>query len=96
MARYDFDYCSPTPTSLAFARPPLRPCAMSNKIVPAMYRAVIDDVVSTIRPAFDEMGEDEEVLALLQQVRRSSRLCLTLPGPLTCAKLTIRRCRNGR
>jgi len=39
---------------------------MSNKIVPTIYRAVIDDVISTIKPEFDEFGVTEEVLAELQ------------------------------
>ncbi|KAJ7714695.1 transcription factor IIA alpha/beta subunit [Mycena maculata] len=39
---------------------------MSNKIVPGIYRAVIDDVMTAIRPAFDEIGIGEEVLAELQ------------------------------
>jgi len=39
---------------------------MSNKIVPTIYRAVIDDVISAIKPEFDEFGVAEEVLAELQ------------------------------
>ncbi|KAF8813899.1 transcription factor IIA, alpha/beta subunit [Phlegmacium glaucopus] len=39
---------------------------MSNKIVPTIYRAVIDDVISAIKPEFDEFGVNEEVLAELQ------------------------------
>ncbi|KAJ7066871.1 transcription factor IIA alpha/beta subunit [Mycena belliarum] len=35
---------------------------MSNKIVPTTYRAVIDDVISAIRPAFDEFGVADDVL----------------------------------
>jgi len=39
---------------------------MSNKIVPSIYRAVIDDVVLAIKTEFDEFGVPEEVLAELQ------------------------------
>ncbi|KAJ8502426.1 hypothetical protein ONZ45_g11778 [Pleurotus djamor] len=39
---------------------------MSNKIVPAIYRAVIDDVVQNIKNEFDEFGVSEDVLAELQ------------------------------
>ncbi|KAI0935326.1 hypothetical protein AcV7_003799 [Taiwanofungus camphoratus] len=39
---------------------------MSNKIVPTIYRAVIDDVIASIRPEFDEYGVSEDVLAELQ------------------------------
>ncbi|KAI0784731.1 transcription factor IIA, alpha/beta subunit [Abortiporus biennis] len=39
---------------------------MSNKIVPAVYRAVIDDVIAAIKSEFDEYGVGEEVLADLQ------------------------------
>ncbi|TBU31637.1 transcription factor IIA, alpha/beta subunit [Dichomitus squalens] len=39
---------------------------MSNKIVPSIYRAVIDDVIANIKPEFDDFGVSEEVLAELQ------------------------------
>ncbi|KAF8141093.1 transcription factor IIA, alpha/beta subunit-domain-containing protein [Mycena galopus ATCC 62051] len=39
---------------------------MSNKIVPSIYRAVIDDVMASIRPAFEEFGVDDDVLNELQ------------------------------
>ncbi|KAI0759841.1 transcription factor IIA, alpha/beta subunit [Trametes elegans] len=39
---------------------------MSNKIVPSIYRAVIDDVIANIKPEFDEYGVSEDVLAELQ------------------------------
>ncbi|KAH8107761.1 transcription factor IIA alpha/beta subunit [Cristinia sonorae] len=39
---------------------------MSNKIVPNIYRAVIDDVIANIKSEFDEYGVGEEVLAELQ------------------------------
>ncbi|KAK2464182.1 hypothetical protein APHAL10511_003639 [Amanita phalloides] len=40
---------------------------MSNKIVPAIYRAVIEDVIASIKPEFDEYGVDEDVLADLKR-----------------------------
>ncbi|KAF8629830.1 hypothetical protein AX15_003199 [Amanita polypyramis BW_CC] len=40
---------------------------MSNKIVPAIYRAVIEDVITSIKPEFDEYGVDEDVLADLMR-----------------------------
>ncbi|KAG5717694.1 hypothetical protein E4T56_gene9314 [Termitomyces sp. T112] len=39
---------------------------MSNKIVPGIYRAVIDDVMANIKSEFDEYGVSEDVLAELQ------------------------------
>ncbi|KAJ7594472.1 transcription factor IIA alpha/beta subunit [Mycena floridula] len=39
---------------------------MSNKIVPTIYRAVIDDVITSIKPEFEEYGVSEDVLAELQ------------------------------
>ncbi|KAJ4490889.1 transcription factor IIA alpha/beta subunit [Lentinula aciculospora] len=39
---------------------------MSNKIVPGIYRSVIDDVVAAIKPEFEEYGVSEDVLAELQ------------------------------
>ncbi|KAG9309227.1 transcription factor IIA alpha beta subunit [Chiua virens] len=39
---------------------------MSNKIVPSIYRAVIDEVIAAIKPEFDEYGVNEDVLADLQ------------------------------
>ncbi|KAF9024591.1 transcription factor IIA, alpha/beta subunit [Hymenopellis radicata] len=39
---------------------------MSNKIVPNVYRAVIDDVMESIKPEFEEYGVPEDVLAQLQ------------------------------
>lgn len=40
---------------------------MSNKIVPNVYRAVIDDVIDAIKPEFEEYGVPEDVLAELQR-----------------------------
>lgn len=39
---------------------------MSNKIVPTIYRTVIDEVIAAIKPEFDEYGVAEDVLADLQ------------------------------
>ncbi|KAF8268620.1 transcription factor IIA, alpha/beta subunit [Lactarius quietus] len=40
---------------------------MSNKIVPGIYRRVIDDVIVSIKKDFDEYGVSEDVLAELQR-----------------------------
>jgi len=40
---------------------------MSNKIVPSIYRQVIDDVIAAIKSEFDEYGVGEDVLADLQE-----------------------------
>jgi len=40
---------------------------MSNKIVPAIYRSVIDEVIASIKGDFDEYGVSEDVLAELQR-----------------------------
>lgn len=40
---------------------------MSNKIVPAIYRSVIDEVIASIKGDFDEYGVSEDVLADLQR-----------------------------
>lgn len=39
---------------------------MSNKIVPSIYRHIIDDVMNSIQPDFEEYGMDEEVWMTLQ------------------------------
>ncbi|KAJ6520857.1 hypothetical protein DFH09DRAFT_1287321 [Mycena vulgaris] len=39
---------------------------MSNKLVPKIYRSIIDDVIANMRPAFDELGLSDEVLDELQ------------------------------
>ncbi|KAI6021617.1 transcription factor IIA alpha beta subunit [Pisolithus microcarpus] len=39
---------------------------MSNKIVPVVYRQVIDDVIAAVKPEFDDFGVSEDVLADLQ------------------------------
>jgi len=39
---------------------------MSNKIVPHIYRTIIDDVIVNVRVDFEEYGMDEEVLTNLQ------------------------------
>ncbi|TEB38514.1 transcription factor IIA, alpha/beta subunit [Coprinellus micaceus] len=39
---------------------------MSNKIVPQIYRSVIDEVIASIKPEFDEYGVSEDILAELQ------------------------------
>jgi hypothetical protein len=54
----------------------------SNK--PAIYRAVIDDVINNIKPEFEEFGVTEDVLADLQHVR------LLLPVPFYYLTRTLR------
>merc|ERR1711939_545040 len=51
---------------------------MSNQLVPAIYRRVIDDVVTNVRRDFDEHGVDEMILAELQ---RSWEQKLAASGP---------------
>lgn len=58
---------SPSPRlahPLATARP--RPSSQ-----PSVYRNIIDDVVASVRADFDEFGVEEDLLALLQQVRQA-------------------------
>ncbi|KAK9899143.1 TFIIA-domain-containing protein [Cystobasidium minutum MCA 4210] len=40
---------------------------MSNKVVPQTYRAIIDKVINSVRPDFEENGIEEAVLVALQQ-----------------------------
>lgn len=40
---------------------------MSNKVVPQTYRAIIDRVINSVRPDFEENGIEEAVLVALQQ-----------------------------
>ncbi|KAJ7916973.1 hypothetical protein B0H13DRAFT_1996052 [Mycena leptocephala] len=44
---------------------------MSNKVVPPIYRTVIDDVIASVRPAFEEFGVPEDVLQELQSISHS-------------------------
>ncbi|CAE6424152.1 unnamed protein product [Rhizoctonia solani] len=39
---------------------------MSNRIVPQVYRAIIDEVMANIKGEFEEFGVDDDVLAQLQ------------------------------
>ncbi|KAK7033429.1 transcription factor IIA alpha/beta subunit [Favolaschia claudopus] len=39
---------------------------MSNKIVPSIYRAVIDDVIDAIRPEFEEFGVSADLVEKLR------------------------------
>lgn len=41
---------------------------MSNKVVPTVYRSIIDSVIENVRPDFDEVGVEE---AVLQELLRS-------------------------
>lgn len=40
---------------------------------PTIYRAIIDDVISAMKPEFDEYGVSEDVLAALQHVSTALR-----------------------
>ena len=40
----------------------------NTPLEPAIYRAIIDDVVLAMKPEFDEYGVSEDVLAALQHV----------------------------
>ena len=47
---------------------------------PTIYRAIIDDVIATMKPEFDEYGVSEDVLAALQHVStvlRTGRLMVS-------------------
>ena len=41
---------------------------MSNKVVPTVYRGIMDSVIENVRPDFDEVGVEE---AVLQELLRS-------------------------
>lgn len=43
---------------------------------PQVYRTIIDDVIASVTPDFDEYGLDEEVLQILQAVRLANGICL--------------------
>jgi transcription initiation factor TFIIA large subunit len=38
---------------------------------PSIYRAIIDDVITAIKPDFDEFGVSEDILAALQNVSKA-------------------------
>jgi len=40
---------------------------MSNKVVPQTYRSIIDKVINSVRPDFEENGVEDAVLVALQQ-----------------------------
>lgn len=60
---------------------------MSNQLVPAIYRRVIDDVVTNVRRDFDEHGVDEMILAELQRVR-TTLACFAMPSLLTSISIS--------
>lgn len=53
----------------ACLRPRLSPPRLVRQ--PTVYRTIIDDVIANVRADFDEFGVEEDILALLQQVRPS-------------------------
>lgn len=46
--------------------------AMSNRIVPAIYKQVIEDVISAVREDFEEYGVDDNLVGYLQQLWEAS------------------------
>lgn len=46
--------------------------AMSNRIVPAIYKQVIEDVISACREDFEEYGVDDSLVGYLQQLWEAS------------------------
>ncbi|KAG8700817.1 hypothetical protein FRC08_004431 [Ceratobasidium sp. 394] len=49
---------------------------MSNRIVPQVYRAIIDEVMANIKGEFEEFGVEEDVLAQLQNVSLNENVLL--------------------
>jgi hypothetical protein len=45
---------------------------MSNRIVPAIYKQVIEDVISACREDFEEYGVDDSLVGYLQQLWEAS------------------------
>lgn len=45
---------------------------MSNRIVPAIYKQVIEDVISAVREDFEEYGVDDNLVGYLQQLWEAS------------------------
>lgn len=48
------------------------PSNMSNRIVPAIYKQVIEDVISAVREDFEEYGVDDNLVGYLQQLWEAS------------------------
>lgn len=51
---------------------PLACLNMSNRIVPAIYKQVIEDVISAVREDFEEYGVDDNLVGYLQQLWEAS------------------------
>lgn len=45
---------------------------MSNRVVPAIYKQVIEDVISAVREDFEEYGVDDNLVGYLQQLWEAS------------------------
>lgn len=44
------------------------PRSLTCRLQPAVYRVIIDDVISSVQQDFEEYGLEEELLRALQQV----------------------------
>lgn len=55
---------------------------------PQAYRSIIDKVINSVRPDFEENGIEEAVLQALQQVRDMIRIC-KVRGSTKCSLLSI-------
>ncbi|CAK5269702.1 unnamed protein product [Mycena citricolor] len=64
---------------------------MSNKIVPTVYRAILDDVEANIRSSFEDYGVGEDVLKTLMQSwqdkLQNSRVAEFIPEPTPAAQV---------
>ncbi|KAF8750280.1 Transcription factor IIA, alpha/beta subunit [Rhizoctonia solani] len=68
---------------------------MSNRIVPQVYRAIIDEVMANIKSEFEEFGVDEDVMAQLQnkwetKVVASNVAQFEPPAPLRLPRVILR------
>ena len=68
----------------------------NTSLEPTIYRAIIDDVVSAMKPEFDEFGVSEEVLAALQHVSTALRTTQPLPPGITALDLCSEMGDQGR
>ena len=65
---------------VASYQPALSPIVSFNE--PIIYRAVIDEVIQSIRPEFEEFGVGEDVLAELQHVSICHKGLCSLYSPV--------------
>ena len=74
--------CSLVPVELCAAW-----CILGDE--PAIYRAVIDDVIANIKSGFDEYGVSEDVLAELQHVSMFHSFIVPSLAPFVTFPLTL-------